>query len=176
MAAGNTYVPIFTETLASTQASVTFSSIPSTYTDLVLVVSGLAYYSSSTFIAGDIVLNGDTGNNYSSTIIQGYNSANSSRYTSVPAMRQLFEMTANSTDNSLRSTGVMHFMNYANTTNHKTALGRSGSNNSAAGAEVIATVSLWRSTAAINSIQIKNADSGTGFVAGTFSLYGITAA
>lgn len=176
MAAGNTYVPIATNTFSTNTASVTFSSIPSTYTDLVLVVSGLAYYSSSTFIVGDIVINGDTGTNYSSTIIQGFNSALSSRYTSVPAMRQLFEMVANSTDNSLRSTGVMHFMNYANTTHNKVALGRSGSNNSSAGAEVIQTVSLWRSTAAINSIQIKNADSGTGFVAGTFSLYGITAA
>lgn len=176
MAAGNTYVPIATNTFSTNTASVTFSSIPSTYTDLVLVVSGLAYYSSSTFIVGDIVLNSDTGTNYSSTIISGFNAATSSRYTSVSAMRQLFEMTANSTDNTLRSTGIMHFMNYANTTNNKTALGRSGSIGSAAGSEVISTVSLWRSTAAINSIEIKNNDSGTGFVAGTFSLYGILAA
>ena len=176
MAAGNTYVPIATNTFSTTTASVTFSSIPATYTDLVLVISGLAYYSSSTFIVGDIVLNGDTGTNYSSTIISAFNAATSSRYTSVPAMRQLFEMTANSTDNNLRSTGVMHFMNYANTTTYKTALGRSGSVGSSAGSETIATASVWRSTAAINSIQIKNADSGTGFVAGTFSLYGIAAA
>jgi len=36
----STYTPIASVTLSSAQASVTFSSIPQTYTDLVLVVNG----------------------------------------------------------------------------------------------------------------------------------------
>ena len=39
MAAGRTYTPIATQTLGSAAASVTFSSIPGTYTDLVLRIS-----------------------------------------------------------------------------------------------------------------------------------------
>ena len=40
MAAGNTYTPIATTTLSSSQNDITFSSIPSTYTDLVIVFNG----------------------------------------------------------------------------------------------------------------------------------------
>ena len=38
MAAGNTYVALATQTVASATASVTFSSISGAYTDLVIVV------------------------------------------------------------------------------------------------------------------------------------------
>ena len=39
MAAGSTYTPIATTTLGSA-GTITFSSIPSTYTDLVIVLNG----------------------------------------------------------------------------------------------------------------------------------------
>ena len=64
-------------------------------------------------------------------------------------------------------------MNYANTTTYKTVLSRDALNNASDGA-VEAFVGLWRSTSAINTIQIKP-DSGN-FNTGTFSLYGILAA
>ena len=52
----STYQPIASVTLSSAQSSVTFSGIPQTYTDLVVVVSG--YYSGTTY--GSFQLNGDS--------------------------------------------------------------------------------------------------------------------
>ena len=57
----STMTPIATNTLTAVASSVTFSSIPSTYTDLVLVLQG-------SFDSADDVrfrFNGDTGSNYS---------------------------------------------------------------------------------------------------------------
>jgi hypothetical protein len=60
-------------------------------------------------------------------------------------------------------------MNYSNSTTYKTILGRSN----AATSGTSAAVGLWRSTSAINSIEIGTVS----FTAGsTFSLYGIAAA
>ena len=74
MAAGNTYTPIATTTLGSAASSYTFSSIPGTYTDLVLVVSGK--YSTGTtgtttvqIQVGNTSL--DTGANYSIVYLNG---------------------------------------------------------------------------------------------------------
>ena len=63
----NTYEPIATNTLGSAASSVTFSSIPSTYTDLIVVMN----YANSTGLA-DVFFrfNGDTGSNYSDTILK----------------------------------------------------------------------------------------------------------
>jgi hypothetical protein len=63
MAAGNTYEAIATQTLGSAAASVTFSSIPGTYTDLVIVCTPLRV----TAGAEELVFqfNSDTGSNYS---------------------------------------------------------------------------------------------------------------
>jgi hypothetical protein len=61
-------------------------------------------------------------------------------------------------------------MNYSNTTTYKTILARS--NNAGIGLDAI--VSLWRSTAAINTVNVL---ADTNFEAGTsFTLYGIAAA
>ena len=64
----STYTPIASQTLASTVANVTFSSIPQGYTDLVLVVSSststntnlyLRFNNDSTSLYSDTVLNGN---------------------------------------------------------------------------------------------------------------------
>ena len=79
MAAGNTYVAIATNTLGSAAASVTFSSIPGTYTDLVIVTQAI----SATADNVGIRFNSDSGSNYSQTWLSGNGtSAISSRYSS----------------------------------------------------------------------------------------------
>lgn len=173
-----TYTLIASNTLSGTTASVTFSSIPSTYTDLVLVINALAYFGSNTYVNGKIQVNSDTGSNYSATNLYGTGSvAGSNRTSNQTALANpFFILPANSTDNSIRGTAVIQFMDYSNATTYKTMLARSSVTGTTAGGEVQADAGLWRSTSAINSITIANNDSATGFVAGTFRLYGIEAA
>ena len=158
-----TYEPISTTTLGAGATSVTFSSIPSTYTDLVLIVNDTNGTGADSL---NLRFNGDTGTNYSSTRIQGDgSSAQSNRNTNATSMNIGF------TSNTL-STSIIQIMNYANTTTNKTALGR-GNN---AGVEVSAKVGLWRSTAAINSIVVITGGGYTFQTGSTFTLYGIKAA
>ena len=161
-----TYTPIATNTLGSAAASVTFSSISSTYTDLVVVVS--ARNTTATYTAV-IRLNGDSGSNYSSTQLYGDgSSAASNRDTSRSYIDNI--LAASSGDASgVFSTSLVHIMNYANTTTYKTVLSRTN-----LAIQVATSVGLWRNTAAINSVEVRSASN---FASGsTFTLYGIKAA
>jgi hypothetical protein len=165
MPAGNTYEAIatFTTTTSST-TSYTFSSIPSTYTDLVLVCSLKATSADSSLVAR---FNSDSGSNYSVTQLYGSGAA---------AISQRF---SNQTEVYLTFSGfptatfapvIAQFMNYSNTTTNKTFVGRGGF----AAGYVDASVGLWRNTAAITSITLF---AGNFFDTGcTFSLYGIKSA
>jgi hypothetical protein len=165
MAAGNTYTQIASTTLGSAASSVTFSSIPSTYTDLVIVSAPLAT-TAEEFV---MQFNGDTGTNYSSTFLYGDGTAAGSvRVTNQTYAYLNYYGSVSTTQN----TQIFSIMNYANTTTFKTVIGRASRANSG----VDAVVALWRSTAAINSIAIK-LKNGNNFLAGsTFNLYGIAAA
>ena len=170
MAAGNTYEAIATQTLGSAAASVTFSSIPGTYTDLVLVVTP----ASSAQKDVDIRLNGDTGTNYSHTVLSGNGTSAISSRTSSNASAYITYYAATNTTLG-NSVFIVNFMNYSNTTTYKTMLARA--NNASTGVD--AAVALWRNTAAITSIQIgPNLQQGTNTwsTGSTFSLYGILAA
>jgi hypothetical protein len=161
MPAGKTYEPIASVT-STGQATISFTSIPSTYTDLVLVVNGA--YSGTTY--GSFTFNSDTNNNYSYTRLLAYSGGLISDYNTGAAGRDGFSL--DTTAGSVIAT----IQNYANTTTFKTMLMRE--NNAAAG--VAAYAYLWRSTAAITSIAITAKSSGT-FVSGsTAVLYGIKAA
>ena len=167
MAAGSTYTPIATNTLGSAAASVTFSSISGSYTDLVLVC---AIVSSTS--ADDVFLryNSDTATNYSVTTLSGNGtSAISDRLTSQTNLR----ITRNGyTSTTLPTSHIISIQNYSNATTYKTTLIRS--NNSAIGTDAI--VGLWRATpAAITTVLVSMA-SGNFSTGTTFSLYGIAAA
>lgn len=163
-----TYEPIATHTLPSNSFDYTFTSIPSTYTDLELVIN----FGQST--ADDMLIrvgNGsiDTGSNYSSTTMQGNGStATSFRYSSNSGIQP---RVAANPPTSIGAVWRERFMNYSNTTTYKTTLGRLDYANG----ETEAHVGLWRSTSAINQIRIQCFTYN--FLAGsTFTLYGIKAA
>ena len=167
-----TYEPIATYTVTSNQATITFSSIPATYTHLVLQAV-MMQNGTATGTNGFLQYNSTT-TGYSKTIINGNgSSASSARSTNMS--RLFFNIDANA------SNWVFHtyqIMNYANTNVFKTTLSRQNE----AAAIVDASVSLWQNTAAINQIAITASDNlGVGtadqFTAGsTFTLYGIKAA
>ena len=159
-----TYEPIATTTLGSAQSSVTFSSISGSYTDLVLVVeSAMASGSTSNFV---MQFNSDTGSNtnYSSTRLLGDGSAASSGRNTNTSYAMVGDIDTN------RFTSINHIMNYANTTTYKTMIHRFNDTTDTVGA----TVSLWRSTAAISTITLASGLGGS-TLNGTFTLYGIKA-
>jgi hypothetical protein len=158
-----TYESIATTTLGSAQASVTFSSISSSFTDLVLVVAGAFSTTDNGFA---LTFNGDTTSNYSTTYLYGDGtSALSIRTTSATSINA-------GRFNTSFGIGITHIMNYANTTTSKTVLTRGNS-----GAIVNANVGLWRKSPAeaINSLTC-TAPSANFTLGTTFTLYGIKAA
>jgi hypothetical protein len=168
MAAGSTYSTIETKSITGNPTSVTFTSIPSTYTDLVVVISAAL---SSTNDIG-IRFNGDTGTNYSRTILYGTGSAAGS-VTGGGANQGQIEYYGTADTTLGNSVIILNVMNYSNTTTNKTVLCRS--NNASLGVDAV--VNLWRSTAAINQIEFKPYTGAMTWVTGsTFTLYGIAAA
>lgn len=163
MAAGRTYTPIATTTLTSASATITFSSIPSGYTDLVLVSNVIPTTNPYIFYR----LNSDAGTNYSRTQIAGSGtSAGSDRFTN-----ETYMYVATTTIVGA-SVFISNFQNYSNTTTNKTVLTRQSDANGNASA----IVSLWRSTAAINNIVVTTTGYSTFAAGSTFTLYGIAAA
>lgn len=166
MAAGATYEPIATQTLASTASSVSFTSIASTYTDIILVASGTVSSAASFYLR----VNNDSATNYSITGLQG-NAGTASSY-------RLTSRTSSEAGSwyTTQNDTTIHFQNYANSTTNKTFLSRT---NNAANL-VDETAHYWRSTSAINRIDVSPNSTFSGAttfsVGSTFTLYGIAAA
>jgi hypothetical protein len=158
-----TYEPISTQTLGTAVGSVTFSSIPATYTDLVLVFNGTSASTQSM----ELRFNGDTATNYSATRLLGDGSSASSDRTSNSDVMLVGNLYTTQTAN------ILQIMNYANTTTYKTVLCRSNN----AGAQVSARVGLWRKTPeAITTILVRPAGGANFSIGCVFTLYGVKAA
>ena len=160
-----TYEPIATTTLGSAANQVTFSSIPATYTDLILVMNGQIASGGNDNILYQY--NGDTATNYSGTSLYGTGSAAASDRASNSA-----NYIAGRVGSAVNSTSIFQVQNYSNTTTYKTSLTRANVSD----ALVMAFVSMWRSTAAINSIKVYTSSAVNFNTGSTFTLYGIKAA
>jgi hypothetical protein len=164
MPAGPTYSTIETQTASGSSGTITFSSIPSTHTDLVLIFNG------STVSQSGIALrfNNDTASNYSITRLLGSGSAATSDRDSSQTSIGL----GVSTSTSSGINEIVQIFNYANASTFKTVIARWNN----ASSFVAAIVGLWRKTPeAINRLDL--VCSTGNFAAGsTFTLYGITAA
>ena len=169
-----TYTPLATVTLGTAAASVTFSSIPATYRDLVLNVSVRSDRADTVdYLA--LRLNADSDNNY--TFVTATASDTGGITSSAPAasnyMQGLDIIAATGTANVFTSTNFS-LMDYSATDKHKTALARS----SAPGTSSITVVSMfatrWASTSAVTSIVLSVPYNSAQLAAGsTFNLYGI---
>ena len=163
----STYEPIATTTLSSTASTVTFSSISGAYTDLILIQSSRLNTAAHTRLQ----FNGDTGSNYSSTILYGTGTAaGSGRYTNVVGISYgaSDEQGATNTYNVAQ----WHLQNYANTTTNKTVL----INVSNPLAERTVGAGLWRNTNAITSVVLTPTNSAIYQIGSTFTLYGVKSA
>lgn len=160
----STYTPIATQTLTGAIPQITFTNIPQTYKDLV-VVSNMA---ANGVDATSIRFNQDTGSNYSSTRLV----ANGTTvYTNTEGNSSVIKTGITSTTSiTSPDTIITNIMNYSNNTTYKSTLSRG-----AATTWVSAYVGAWRNTNPITSITllIETAGNINFQVGSTFSLYGI---
>jgi hypothetical protein len=162
----STYSPIYSTTISSNTSSITFSNIPTTFTDLVLKISVISTSTNQNYI--HLQYNGDTGSNYSTTIMSGTSTTPvSARFNN----RTNFNIDYFATPNTEISTRTVQIQNYSNTTTFKTGLVRANR----AGLGVDVTAGVWRSTAPITSIKITH-DTAQFAAGSTITLYGIKAA
>jgi hypothetical protein len=157
-----TYEPIATFTVTSNLSNYTFSSIPQTYTDLIMISSSISSTGDADVYSQ---VNGDTGSNYSYTTVYG----NGSSVTSGRASNATYF--ASGRCQTSPGIGIVHFQNYSNTTTYKTIISRTANSS-----YTFAWVNMWRSTAAINSIKIFPGGATVFNSGSTFTLYGIAAA
>lgn len=158
----STYEPIATTTLGSATNTLTFSSIPSTYTDLMII----ANHTSSAGLGWFMRFNGDNATNYSMTYVGGNG-------TTAESVRES-NATCTRVGNSYTTIGttIIQIQNYSNTTTYKSQISRTNNPSNF----VAAIVGLWRSTAAITSVTLLTNVVDTFSAGSTFTLYGIKAA
>jgi hypothetical protein len=151
-----TYFPLANITLGSSSSSVTFSSIPATYRDLVVVVN----HTKSALTTFTIRFNGDnTSGNYTSVYMVGDGSS------AVSGTETGFTFAFSNTP---ISTQLVNVMDYSATDKHKTVLLR----HSDSSRQAAAYAGRWANTAAITSVVFAPS-SGTFDSGSTFALYGI---
>ena len=159
-----TYVALANLTLGSSASSVTFSSIPNTYRDLVLVFQGTTNGGGAMGLGARF--NSDTGSNYSNVFMAGDGSSASSGSGTSDRMDIGFV-------SGTRGNTLFNIMDYSATDKHKTSLARY--NNSAV--QTVARAYRWANTNAITSINLYNSSGNSEtFASGSsFALYGISA-
>ena len=168
----NTYTLISSNVLGSSAASVTFSSIPATYTDLVLRMSARCTTAANNMVLG-LRINGLSTTIYSNTFLQGTGSAASSgaSATQTELNGNTFQGDA-TTANTF--TSIEFYIPSYTVAQNKPISGISSGENNATAALTKATANLIRSTATISSIFLFEQSSAALFSSGSsFYLYGI---
>ena len=150
--------------------SITFSSIPATYTDLLIKYS-LRASTSSVYNDVDVILTGGT---YSSgKVLYAINGTTVSSYG--PGTNAFIAETvgATATSNTF-SNGEIYIPNYTSTTNKSASGDAVGENNASATIAILGTA-LYTSSAAITAVTLRNGTGSQGdFVQNsTAYLYGI---
>lgn len=171
----STYTLISSNVLSSSAASVTFSAIPSTYTDLVLRISARSTRAanSNNFT---ININGATTNYSYTDLYQSGTTAASSRDTIAGGNTYLYGGTlgaANLTANTFNSIEI-YIPSYLASQNKPMSIMNAMENNSTTVYEQHALAGLYSSTTAISSLALKSGDGSFNFDTGSsFYLYGI---
>jgi hypothetical protein len=162
-----TYKLISSVTLSTTTASLSFTSIPATYTDLVVVWSGRTNKSDISDNA-DISFNGSTAS-FSGRYLEGSGSAvggsgNYARFVGV-------DVAANATASTF-SNNMVYITNYAGS-GIKAFSADSVQENNATSAQITLNAGVWSNSAAITSIAI-TPSVGSFVQHSTAYLYGIS--
>jgi hypothetical protein len=165
---------ISSQTLGSSTASFTFSSIPSTYTDLCLKVSLRADTASTGFMMNFNGNSTSSGTLYSDTILYGNGSSvGSIADTSGPVTYVLAGTDGSGDTANTFSNAEIYIPSYTANQNKPFGSNAAREYNLASSSETnVLTAHLYRNTAAITSILLKP-PSGNWVVGSSFYLYGI---
>ena len=169
----STYTPIATANGTGSSTVISFTSIPQTYTDLVLVCRTITTAATNNTDIG-IRFNSDSSfSSYSRTMLYGTGSAaGSARSTQSQVNEMYIDYYGGMGNATYPGLQIVNIMNYSNTTTYKTTLTRS--NNPSGGMDLL--VGLWASTSAITTIDTV-VDSNSNLATSTMmTLYGIKAA
>ena len=174
----NTYTLISSNVLSSSAASVTFSSIPSTYTDLVLRCSTRSNYAAEWQGLFLVAFETSVSYNYAGTILSGDGSAAASgRYTANSGIGLAWDATqtygANSANNTANtfSSSETYIPNYTGTATKQTSNFLVGEANTTLGRMQVSAASTPY-TSAITTLQVRDIIS-TFAIGSSFYLYGI---
>ena len=168
-----TYTLINSNVLSSSAASITFSSIPATYTDLVLRAS-VRSDAAATVKETEIIFNSDTATNYSFTNVLGLGSnGTASQQFGTQAYGWTGKIAAASSTSDTFANVEIYIPSYAASQNKPISSTNMNENNNSIVEATAAVAVLWRNTAAITSILFYPRASN--FVSGSsFYLYGIS--
>jgi hypothetical protein len=165
---------IATVTSSGSTGSVTFSSIPSTYTALqlrLMVRCGRA----ATTDQLRLQLNGDTGANYTRHYIQGNGSTAVASGTTGLSSINLLNFPAATETASIFGTAIIDIQDYQSTTKNTTIRYVNGQDTNATGTIYLGS-GLWVNTAAVTSIYLEPLNAASFAAGSVFSLYGIKGA
>lgn len=165
-----TFVKIATVTASGSTTTMDFSSIPSTYTDLVLKVSARSA-ATDTNVAITIKFNGST-SGYSGRQLYGFGSGTGSSTSGVSTSIDQFWMEGASWTASTFSNGEIYIPNYSGSSNKSASMDSVTENNATANYMSLAA-GLWSNTAAINQITLTSSN-GNFAQYSTATLYGIS--
>jgi hypothetical protein len=170
----NTYTLIESQVLGSAAPSVTFSSIPATYTDLVLKVSARGSVASTQSNLA-VELNSDASALYSAIFLFMTGATPYSQGWTGDTYARTYGNTVGSTATANTfSSFELYLPSYTASQNKPLSTFGVTENNSASNATITATANLYRSTAAISAIRFFNNDSSNFVADSSFNLYGIS--
>ena len=166
----NTYTLIESQVLGSTTASVTFSAIPATYTDLVLKCSARSTGTSYTM---RLKINGTAGS-YSATLLQGSGSAASSAQgTEQAASYQYGGVNLSTYTANTYASCEIYIPSYLVSQNKPFSSFAVNETNATA-VDMFAHASLWSNTAAITTLELSLTGGNSYTATSSFNLYGIS--
>jgi hypothetical protein len=172
--AGNTiiypgsYESIASATGTGSSGTITFSSIPATYTHLQIRFLGRNSYPSTQV---NVRFNSDTGSNYANHMLYGEGNLPYAAQNTSQAFFRFYGLSYSSLTAGIMSAHVIDILDYANTNKYKTVRTLGGYDANGSGEQGFFS-GLWMSTTAVTSIDLI-AVSGNWTADSQFALYGI---
>jgi hypothetical protein len=168
----SSFESIATVTSSGSTGSVTFSSIPSTYTALQIRLLARCGRAGSATDQLKLQLNGDTGTNYTRHYLLGSGTSALASGTTALSSINLLSVPADAALADTFGTAIIDIQDYQSTTKNTTIRYVNGQDTNGGG-NIYLGSGLWINTAAVTSIYIEPLNPANFAAGSTFSLYGI---